>query len=104
MTAALAAAKKGLSVVLVEKAPHYGGSTARSGGGLWVPNNHVLARAGIEDTTDDATAYLDHIVGSTAPASPRSGSIAATACSNSLLSPSSWPRSRTRCVPPATRV
>ena len=32
MTAALAAAKKGLSVVLVEKAPHYGGSTARSGG------------------------------------------------------------------------
>ena len=35
MTAALAAAKKGLSVVLVEKAPHYGGSTARSGGGAW---------------------------------------------------------------------
>ena len=34
MTAALAAAKRGLSVVLVEKAPRYGGSTARSGGGI----------------------------------------------------------------------
>ena len=32
MVAALTAAHQGLSTLVVEKAPHYGGSTARSGG------------------------------------------------------------------------
>ncbi len=44
MTAAMAAADNGLSVVVVEKVAHYGGSTARSGGGVWIPNNHALQR------------------------------------------------------------
>ncbi|MBB1057659.1 MAG: 3-oxosteroid 1-dehydrogenase [Dietzia sp.] len=63
MTAALAAAKKGLSVVLVEKAPHYGGSTARSGGGVWIPGNSVLRRDGVQDTPEAARTYLRAIVG-----------------------------------------
>ena len=63
MTAALAAAKKGLSVVLVEKAPHYGGSTARSGGGVWIPNNSVLQRDGVLDTPEAARTYLRSIIG-----------------------------------------
>lgn len=63
MTAALAAAKKGLSVVLVEKAPHYGGSTARSGGGVWIPGNSVLKRDGVRDTPEAARTYLKSIVG-----------------------------------------
>ncbi|MDX2356976.1 3-oxosteroid 1-dehydrogenase [Dietzia sp. PP-33] len=63
MTAALAAAKKGLSVVLVEKAPHYGGSTARSGGGVWIPGNSVLRRDGVQDTPEAARTYLRSIVG-----------------------------------------
>lgn len=63
MTAALAAAKKGLSVVLVEKAPHYGGSTARSGGGVWIPNNSVLRRDGVLDTPEAARTYLRSIIG-----------------------------------------
>ncbi|HLS34505.1 MAG TPA: FAD-dependent oxidoreductase, partial [Brevibacterium sp.] len=63
MTAALAAAKKGLSVVLVEKAPHYGGSTARSGGGVWIPNNSVLRRDGVLDTPEAARTYLRAIIG-----------------------------------------
>ena len=48
MTAALTAAHQGLSaLVIVEKAAHYGGSTARSGGGVWIPNNEALqARRG----------------------------------------------------------
>src|SRR4029077_2277216 len=50
MVAALAAAHQGLSTVVVEKAPHYGGSTARSGGGVWIPNNEVLKRDGVTDT------------------------------------------------------
>ena len=67
MTAALAAAKKGLSVVLVEKAPHYGGSTARSGGGVWIPNNSVLKRDGVRDTPEAARTYLRSIIGDASP-------------------------------------
>src|SRR4051794_7067358 len=67
MTAALAAAHNGLSTLVVEKAPAYGGSTARSGGGVWVPNNDVILRAGVPDTPEKATAYLTHIVGDVVP-------------------------------------
>ncbi|HEV3067305.1 MAG TPA: 3-oxosteroid 1-dehydrogenase [Streptosporangiaceae bacterium] len=62
MTAALAAAHRGLSVVVVEKTGRFGGSTARSGGGLWVPGNEVLRRAGVADTPEQARAYLAHVV------------------------------------------
>ncbi len=63
MTAALAAARHGLDVVLIEKADRFGGSTARSGGGLWVPGNDVLNAAGVADTPADAATYLAHITG-----------------------------------------
>ena len=63
MTAALTAAHHGLRTVLIEKAPRFGGSTARSGGGVWIPNNHVLLAAGVPDTPEQAAAYLAHIVG-----------------------------------------
>src|SRR5258706_14776565 len=46
MVAALTAAHQGLSTVVVEKAPHYGGSTARSGGGVWIPNKEGVKSAG----------------------------------------------------------
>ncbi|MCE7001317.1 3-oxosteroid 1-dehydrogenase [Kibdelosporangium philippinense] len=68
MTAALAAARNGLSAVVLEKAPTYGGSTARSGGGVWVPNNQVILRSGVPDTPEAASAYLNHIVGDVVPA------------------------------------
>ena len=44
MTAALAAARQGLDTVLVEKSDWFGGSTARSGGGVWIPGNYALRR------------------------------------------------------------
>ena len=47
MTAALTAAHHGLRVVVIEKTGRFGGSTARSGGGLWLPGNEVLRRAGV---------------------------------------------------------
>jgi 3-oxosteroid 1-dehydrogenase len=68
MTAALAAAKHGLSVVLLEKAAHFGGSTARSGGGVWIPNNEVLRRDGVQDSAEAARAYLHAIIGDAVPA------------------------------------
>ncbi|MGH3734676.1 MAG: 3-oxosteroid 1-dehydrogenase [Micromonosporaceae bacterium] len=67
MTAALTAAHRGLSVLVIEKAGLFGGSTARSGGGVWIPNNHVLARDGISDTPEAARRYLAHIVGDGSP-------------------------------------
>ena len=63
MTAALAAAHRGLRVVVIEKAGTFGGSTARSGGGIWVPGNEVLRRAGVADTAEQARAYLAHVAG-----------------------------------------
>ena len=68
MVAALTAAHQGLSTVVVEKAPHYGGSTARSGGGVWIPNNEILQRAGVKDTPEAARTYLHKIVGDVVPA------------------------------------
>ena len=62
MTAALTAAQRGLTVLVIEKASTFGGSTARSGGGLWVPGNEVLNRAGVADTPEQAEAYLAHVV------------------------------------------
>ncbi|NUT36493.1 MAG: 3-oxosteroid 1-dehydrogenase [Hamadaea sp.] len=61
LTAALTAAHRGLSVLVVEKEPHYGGSTARSGGGIWIPGNAALQRAGIADSREQAADYLAHV-------------------------------------------
>src|SRR5690349_17354878 len=67
MTAALTAAQHGLRAVVVEKAEVYGGSTARSGGGLWLPDNEVLRRAGVAADPDGARAYLAHVAGPEVP-------------------------------------
>ncbi|MEU3270765.1 3-oxosteroid 1-dehydrogenase [Saccharomonospora sp. NPDC006951] len=71
MTAALAAAHAGLSVVVLEKTARFGGSTARSGGGVWIPGNEALRSAGIEDPPEEAHRYLDAIVGDVVPAERR---------------------------------
>ncbi|GAA1534316.1 3-oxosteroid 1-dehydrogenase [Nocardioides humi] len=69
MSAALAAAHQGLDTLLVEKSPYFGGSTARSGGGVWIPGNYALQAAGQVDAGDReaAKAYLDAIVGDVVP-------------------------------------
>lgn len=65
--AGIAAASAGLKTLLVEKTEYLGGSTAMSGGGLWMPGNSVLREAGTGDTRERAETYLDNIVGDTAP-------------------------------------
>src|SRR3954451_18454817 len=69
MCAALAAATQGLDVVLVEKSAYFGGSTARSGGGVWMPGDAALRAAGQVSADDLAQAelYLDSIVGDDVP-------------------------------------
>jgi glycine/D-amino acid oxidase-like deaminating enzyme len=56
MTAALTAAKQGLSCVVLEKAATFGGSAARSGAGIWIPNNAVILAADVPDTPAKAAA------------------------------------------------
>ncbi len=63
MTAALTAAHNGLKVVLIEKAAHFGGSTARSGGGVWIPGNKALKASGRPDDREEARTYLHSIIG-----------------------------------------
>lgn len=67
MTAALTAAHKGLRAVVIEKAAHYGGSTARSGGGVWIPGNKALKAAGRPDDREEARRYLHSIIGDAVP-------------------------------------
>ena len=68
MTAALTVAAAGQSVVLVEKAAFYGGSTALSGGGIWAPNNPTLLRRGLGDDPAEVRRYMYAIVGDRVPA------------------------------------
>ena len=60
-TAAILAADNGAEVALLERAEVVGGTTALSGGVLWVPNNPHMAEAGIEDSREDALAYLNSL-------------------------------------------
>ncbi len=58
MVAAVTAHDRGLRTMAIEKGAFYGGSSAMSGGGLWIPNNHLMRSAGFDDTPEDALAYL----------------------------------------------
>lgn len=58
MVAALTAHDRGASTLLIEKSDLYGGSSAKSGGGLWIPNNHLMREAGLEDSPTAAMDYL----------------------------------------------
>lgn len=58
LTAALAAAHSGARVGLFEKGDLVGGTTALSGGVIWLPNSPVGRAEGVKDSRADALAYL----------------------------------------------
>lgn len=60
---AAAAASRGLSTCLVEKTDRFGGTSAYSGGAVWLPGNAVLARDGLEDSVDRGRTYFRAVVG-----------------------------------------
>jgi len=61
MTAALTANAAGLSVLIVEKSSYFGGSTALSGGGIWVPGAPAQRRAGYVPSPEGVVEYLHQI-------------------------------------------
>lgn len=65
MTAALAADAAGLDTLIVEKSSQFGGSTALSGGGIWVPGAPSQRRAGYVPSPDGVFDYLKQITGGT---------------------------------------
>ena len=58
LTAALCAGNLGATVAVLEKSEYLGGTTAMSGGMIWIPNNHHLRELGIPDDRDSALRYL----------------------------------------------
>jgi succinate dehydrogenase/fumarate reductase flavoprotein subunit len=60
MSAAVTAAFYGLEVLVVEKEARYGGTTARSGGWLWIPGTRLATEQGIQEPEGAAKAYLKH--------------------------------------------
>jgi len=68
LTAALTADACGLDTLIIEKAAVYGGSTALSGGNIWIPNNPTLTREGLADSRDEVRNYLDAVIGDSVPA------------------------------------
>lgn len=63
LATAVTARHAGLDVLVVEKEPVFGGTTAFSGGVMWVPGNPVSRRAGVIDTREAARCYLENEIG-----------------------------------------
>jgi succinate dehydrogenase/fumarate reductase flavoprotein subunit len=66
LTAALVAAKAGNTVAVLEKADHFGGTTAISGGGIWIPVSPQAKAEGVDDSIENARNYVLGVVGNRA--------------------------------------
>lgn len=58
LSAALRAAHGGLGVLILEKTEWLGGTSAMSGSGVWIPDNHVAKQHGLLDSKAEAMTYL----------------------------------------------
>ena len=58
LLAAVRAFDQGLKTLVVEKTDLVGGTSAISGGGIWIPDNHDMPKAGLKDSVDVAFGYV----------------------------------------------
>lgn len=63
LMAAIVAAAAGKKVVVLEKSTYVGGTSAWSGGVAWVPDNHLMAAAGLDDSPEKAKRYIASVLG-----------------------------------------
>ena len=62
LTAGIAAARRGLKALVIEKASLWGGTSALSLGGVWVPANRLMLEAGCQDSAENAIQFLRNVV------------------------------------------
>lgn len=92
MLAALAAHDVGLSSVVLEKGAKFGGSTAISGGAIWVPNNPTLKRLGHDDSRASVRRYLELLTEGEVEAERLDAYVDHGPAALSLLEKSRWTR------------
>jgi 3-oxosteroid 1-dehydrogenase len=76
LTGAVTAAARGLSVLVVESSTRWGGTSAISGGGLWIPDNSLTRAADGNRTPSIALDYINAAVGDVGPASSQARRLA----------------------------
>lgn len=76
LLAAVRAHAHGLAPLVIEKDSRVGGATAYSGGGMWIPNNHVSRAAGLSDSEADALTYMEATIKEGAPVSSQERKLA----------------------------
>lgn len=62
LTAALGAKEQGADVMVIEKTELYGGTSAMSGGVVWLPASPMIAEAGGEDSIEEARQYMTTVI------------------------------------------
>ncbi|MCK5880655.1 MAG: FAD-binding protein [Sinobacterium sp.] len=67
MAGALTAKLEGLHSLVIEKSDKIGGTTALSGGVIWIPNNHLMPKANVADSEADGLRYLTQLVDDAVP-------------------------------------
>ena len=68
---AMGAADEGLSVLMLESTDRWGGSTAMSGGGLWLPDNPLMRRDRAGASRAEALTYMETTIGDAGRATSR---------------------------------
>jgi 3-oxosteroid 1-dehydrogenase len=69
LAAAISTARAGLEALVIEKEDLLGGSTAMSGGVIWLPNNPLMVADGVADSVERGLEYFESVVGPSTPAS-----------------------------------
>jgi 3-oxosteroid 1-dehydrogenase len=69
LTSAVTAAELGLDVLVIEKGHLWGGTSASSGGTLWIPCTRHMTAAGVDDSPEEAFEYLHNLIGDEVPES-----------------------------------
>lgn len=67
LSAAITAKRNGLDTIVIESMDVWGGTTAISGGGLWMPHSPVMLEAGAEDSVEEALDYMEQTIGDVGP-------------------------------------
>ncbi len=71
LSAAITAEYNGMKTLVVEKLDKWGGSSAYSGGGLWIPNNFLMKEQGVLDSEEEALEYMEAVIEDVGPATSR---------------------------------